>query len=100
MALNKYEFEKIEKAIKQKLLEKNFTFEKLEISEKAGNILKMKFLNCDHNKYKNVRLMSHASYYEDSVLYTRAFLKIRFLYGGYQSPKIGFNLVSFKINLS
>lgn len=100
MAINKYEKAKIEKAVRDKLMEKDFTFGEVEILEDQNHKLHFKFDQAAHTKYKNVRLMSHDSWVEETSIYTRARISLRFLFGQHQSPKIGLKIVSFKITIS
>lgn len=100
MAINKYEKAKLVTAIRAKLLEKNFTFGELEIIEDQNHKLHFKFDQSAHTTYKNVRLMSHDSHVEETSIYTRARVSLRFLFGKHESPKIGLKIVSFKVTLS
>lgn len=100
MAINKYEKKKIEDALRNAILKFGFTFGEVEIYEGNTKKLYFKFTDVAHTKYKNVRLMSHDSYIEETSLYTRARVSIRFLHGELVSPKIGMKIVSFKITVS
>lgn len=99
MALNEYEKVKIEKACKENLEKFNFAFDALEVLEKAS-IIKLVFTGCRHTSYKSVRLMSYESHYEETPLYTRVYINLRFLYGKRESPVVGHKITSFKLILS
>lgn len=98
MQLNKYEIEKIESAIQVCMSQKAFTYSKIDISC-IGSKLILKFENVKHKHFKNVRILSSMSYIQDTPLFTYAYIKLRFLHGGYTSPVIGFNIRSIKVTL-
>lgn len=100
MAINKYEKKKLVDAIRIKLEQSKFTFGELEITEgKTGNLY-FKFEGVSHPIYKNIRLLSHDSNVEETSLYTRARVSLRFLHGKLESPVIGMKIVTFKTTLS
>lgn len=100
MAINKYEKKKIADALQVKLQQYGFSFGEVEITETKLKKLALKFSDCSHTRYKNVRLMSHDSSVEETSIYTRAILSIRFLHGELMSPVIGMKIVTFKITVS
>lgn len=100
MAINKYEKKKLVDAIRLKLQPFGFTFGELEIYESKTKELKFKFEDVSHTRYKNVRLMSHNSTVNETSLYTRASISIRFLHGQLTSPVIGMKIITFNITLS
>lgn len=100
MAINKYEKKRLEDAIRAKLIPFGFTFGEVEISEGRTKNLLFRFSDVSHKVYKNVRLMSHDSTVEETSLYTRAKVSLRFLHGKMESPSIGMKILTFKITLS
>lgn len=100
MAINKYEKKKLEDSIRAKLLQFGFTFGEVEIVEGRTKNLIFKFSDVSHKIYKNVRLLSHDSSVEETSLYTRARVSLRFLHGKLESPVIGMKIVTYKTTLS
>jgi hypothetical protein len=100
MAINKYEKEKLRVAIEAKLLEHKFSFSELTIGEGKTGFLLFKFDGVIHPIFKNIRMMSHDSWVQETTLYTRAKVSLRFLHGDMKSPVIGYKIVTFKITLS
>ena len=100
MPINKYEKAKIISAIRVKLEERRFTFDTLEIYEKADSRLIFEFAGVKNPAYKTVRLLSHDSWVKETTLFTSVIVRLRFLQNNRKSPFIGHNLVTFKMNIS
>jgi len=98
MSLGKSEIKLIETKILEKMTAKSFRFDSVEITENAGR-LSFKFTNVTHSVFKNVEILSHDSWYKDTVVFTKIEVRLRFLYNNRKSPIIGHNLCAFKLSL-
>lgn len=99
MALGKSELKAIQDKILENLSKASFKYTSLEIIELNGKLY-FKFTNITHPYFKNIVIISHDCTVQDTSLFTKVFINLRFLYNNRKSPIIGHNLTTIKLTLS
>lgn len=99
MALGKSELKAIQDKVFENLSKASFKYSSIDIIELNGRLY-FNFKDITHPYFKNIIIISHDCTVQDTSLFTKVIINLRFLYNNRKSPIIGHNLTTIKLTLS